>query len=217
MALRRAQKRPGSGVSWRSTGRRRPGQPLRQTTQPTSWSEATIRQPAGASGQPAWADCPAGQPVSTTVVPAGSGCRPGVNCFNSVQETSNACGTVSIQPSEGAKATWSPGRTLPASISVIASWVFDPWACEMWLVIWATATRLTAATQTPNTADTVANARPGRSLRSTNAKPIHNPSRTSVTAVASATLAFVQFWVTTAGSAKLNPAPNPCVGTVVPI
>jgi hypothetical protein len=68
-------------------------------------------------------------------VPAGSGCRPGSNCFSSVQETSNVCGTVSIQPSEGATATWSPGRTLPASISVIASWVFDPSACEMWLVI----------------------------------------------------------------------------------
>jgi hypothetical protein len=100
---------------------------------------------------------------------------------------------------------------------VIAACVFDAWFCEVWLVIWATATRLTAATQTPNAADTAANARPGRNLRSTNAKPIHTASMTSVTAVASATLAFVQFWVTTAGSAKLNPGPNPFVGTVVPM
>ena len=35
--------------------------------------------------------------------------------------------------------------------------------------------------------------------------------------MASGTLALVQFWVTTAGSAKLNPAPNPYVGTVVPM
>ena len=150
-------------------------------------------------------------------MPAGSGCRRGLNCFSSVQETSNACGTVSIQPSEGVTAIWSPGRTWPASISVIASWVFDPSACEMWLVIWVTAIRLTAATQTPNAADTAASGTPPRSLRSTNAKPIHTASMTSVTAVANATLACVQFWVSTAGSAKLNPAPNPSVGTVVPM
>src|SRR5262249_33835665 len=134
-----------------------------------------------------------------------------------VQETSNACGTVSIQPSEGATAIWSPGRTWPAFISVIASWASDPSACEMWLVIWATATRLTAATQTPNAAETAANARPGRNLRSTTETPIHTARGTSVTAVPSAALACVQFWVTTAGPAKLNPAPNPSVGTVAPM
>ena len=48
-------------------------QPLRQTAQPALWSEATIRQPAGASGHPAWAGCPVGHPASTTVVPGGSG------------------------------------------------------------------------------------------------------------------------------------------------
>ena len=48
-------------------------QPLRQTAQPALWSEATIRQPAGASGHPAWAGFPVGHPASTTVVPGGSG------------------------------------------------------------------------------------------------------------------------------------------------
>ena len=128
--------------------------------------------PARRGVQPARrAGCPAGHPVSTTVVPAGGGCRPGLNCFSSVQETSNACGTISIQPSEGATATWSPGRTLSASISVIASWVFDPSACEMWLVIWATATRLTAATQTPNAADTPARGPRTRRHRRRGASP----------------------------------------------
>ena len=77
--------------------------------------------------------------------------------------------------------------------------------------------RLTADTQTPNAADTAASDTPGRSLRSTNAKPIHTASMTSVTAVASGTLAPVQLWVNTAGTAKLNRAPNPTVGTAVPM
>ncbi len=121
------------------------------------------------------------------------------------------------QASEEVTATWSPGCTLPASISAIAACAGESSVRETWLVIWATAMRLTAATQTPNAADTAVSHTPGRSLRSTNAKPIHTASMTSVTAVASGTLACVQFWVTTAGSAKLNPAPNPMAGTVVPM
>src|SRR6516165_5360795 len=100
-------------------------QPLRQTTQPAFWSEATIRQPAGTRGHPAWAGCPAGHPLSTTVVPAGSGCEPGVNGSSSVQVTSNACGTHRYQASEEAMATRSPGRSWPASISALAACAFE--------------------------------------------------------------------------------------------
>src|SRR5690348_3780048 len=91
-------------------------QPLRQTTQPALWSEATIRQPAGACGQLAVAGCPAAQPASTTVVPGGGDCKRGSNGSSSVQETSNTCGTHSVQASEEVKATRSPGRSLPASV-----------------------------------------------------------------------------------------------------
>src|SRR5205814_1369471 len=171
--------------------RRGQTQALRQTAQPALWSEATIRQPAGASGHPAWAGFPVGHPASTTVVPGGSDWWPGLRRSISVQETSNTWGTHSIhrgQASEEVTATWSPGRSLPASINAIAACEGGSSVCETWPVIWATTMRLTADTQTPNVADTAASDTPGRSLRSTNAKPIHTASMTSVTAVASGTL-----------------------------
>src|SRR5580704_19629971 len=100
--------------SWRRLLRREMAaaahsQPLRQTAQPALWSEATIRQPAGASGHPAWAGCPVGHPASTTVVPGGSGWWPGLKRSNSVQETWNACGTHRGQASDEVTATCSPG------------------------------------------------------------------------------------------------------------
>src|SRR6516225_3056670 len=176
-----------------------------------------IRQPAGASGHPACADCPVGHPLSTTVVPAGTGCEPGVNGSSSVQLTSNVCGTQKYQASDEVTAILSPGRSLAASIIVIDGCAFGFPARETWLVIWASATRLTAATATPNAAATAVNRTPARHRRSRAARPIHAASMTSVTAVASGTLACVQFRVSTAGSAKLNADPNPAVGTDIPM
>jgi hypothetical protein len=81
-----------AAASMSAAARAAGGQAFRQTTQPVAWSEATIRHPAGACGQPARAGWPLGQPVSTTVVPAGSG-WPGWKNSSFVHHTWNACGT----------------------------------------------------------------------------------------------------------------------------
>src|SRR5271166_3183330 len=87
----------------------------------------------------------------------------------------------------------------------------------MWLVIWMTATRLTAARPASTTPRPPRPKRPQRPQRSATSTTATQTARSaSVTAVATATLAWVQSWVSTAGSARAKPAPTPAVGTDVP-
>ena len=101
-------------------------------------------------------------------------------------------------------ASCSPGRRPVAVIIPVRSAARDvsP-AWETWLVIWVMATRLTAATTAPIAPRPAARSRPGQ-RRTTYVAAIHTASRPRATAVASRTLAWFQFWVSTAGSAKLN-------------
>ena len=147
-----------------------------------------------------------GHGISTAVTPAGGGLA-GLKNWSSVQETWYASGTQACQPTSEATATCSPGRTPLALTGTFAACAAAVAARETWLVIWVTASRLTAATQAPKSGTAA------RQRRAARAKPIHAASRPSVTAVASSTLAWVQFWVSTAGSAKLNADPNPAVGS----
>ena len=86
----------------------------------------------------------------------------------------------------------------------------------MLLVICSEATRLTA----PRPASTTTRPRrsqPGPpSRRAASITPTAAASNIRATTVASSTLAVVQSWVSTAGSANTNPAPNPDVGTDPP-
>src|SRR5579863_3592301 len=81
----------------------------------------------------------------------------------------------------------------------------------MWLVICTEATRLTA----PSPASKTPCQRRPRRDATTATRPAA-ASSANATAVASSTLACVQFWVSTAGSANTNAAPNPDVGTDEP-
>src|SRR5579872_68302 len=72
----------------------------------------------------------------------------------------------------------------------------------MWLVICSVAIRLTAPSPASSTP---CPRRPHHDTTTAQA------SSTNATAVASSTLACVQFWVSTAGSANTNAAPNPDV------
>src|SRR5271166_6389331 len=131
----------------------------------------------------------------------------GLKTSSSIQETWNASGIQACQPRSEATATCSPGRTPLALTGTFTACAAVVAARETWLVIWVTAARLTAARQAPKTGTTA------RQRCAANAKATQQASRTSVTAVASSTLAWVQFWVSTAGSAKLNADPNPAVGS----
>src|SRR5580693_6157988 len=102
-----------------------------------------------------------------------------------------------------------PGRSpVPLTTAVtLRSWPGVS-ACEMWLVICSDATRLTAPSPTQST--------PARQRPPNRETATTQASSTNATAVASSTLACVQFWVSTAGSANTNAAPNPNVGTDEP-
>ena len=101
---------------------------------------------------------------------------------------------------------WPGLSPLPVTRPVVLACWPGVLAREMWLVIWTTAVRLTAASP----ARTKARQRPART------KATHTASSPSTTAVARATFACIQSCVSTAGSAKLKAAPNPAVGTDVP-
>src|SRR5580698_10111883 len=91
-------------------------------------------------------------------------------------------------------------------------------ACETWLVIWVTATRLTAASPATARARSIRESRnrdhttTSLQRRAASAISTQMPSRTSATAVETNTLALFQFWASTAGSPKLNPVGNDPVG-----
>ena len=126
-----------------------------------------------------------------------------------------------LMPTVKATAIWSPGSSPVAATNpvVLCAWAGVA-ACETWLVIWVTATRLTAASPA---APRIRSARETRTPRTTalqrraaSAIRTHTASSPSATAVATQTLALVQFWVSTAGSPKLNPVGKLEVGSDEP-
>src|ERR1700721_1300754 len=111
-----------------------------------------------------------------------------------------------------ASATWSGGLSPAAATNplVLATWA-GVLARATWLVIWVTATRLTAASPATATARSSRESRnrdhTSTSLQRRAPGPISTqmPSRPSATAVETNTLALFQFWASTAGSPKLKP------------
>ena len=170
---------------------------------------STTRHPAGARGQLAAAGCPVGQVISTTVASAGGPWDQAWKNCSGAHQTSYACGIQVTQDSPVPMARCCPGRSpVPLTMAVtLRSWAGVS-ACEMWLVICSEATRLTAPSPAQSTP--ARQRPPNREIATTQA------SSTNTTAVASSTLACVQFWVSTAGSANTNAAPNPDVGTDEP-
>ena len=83
---------------------------------------------------------------------------------------------------------------------------------------WVTATRLTAASPAAspacNAQDALAARVPQR--RAARASPTHTASSPRAAAEDTNTLALVQFWASTAGSAKLNPVGKSPVGSDAP-
>src|SRR4029077_19659910 len=171
---------------------------------------------------------PAGQPVSTTSTPDGGACA-GLKNFSSVHDTSNACGAhrkyatsvagMLLVPMLNATAIWSGGLSPVAATNpvVLCAWAGVA-ACDTWLGIWGTATRLTAASPATARARSARETRIPRitelQRRAASAISTQMPSRPSATAVETKTLALFQFWASTAGSPKLNPVGNEPVGLV---
>ena len=116
-----------------------------------------------------------------------------------------------------ATAIWSPGLSPVAATNpvVLCAWAGVA-ARETWLVIWVTATRLTAAspaTARPrSTRETGTPRAAPANRRAASATATQSASRPSAAAVAPQTLALFQFWVSTAGSPKLNPVGKHPVG-----